>query len=116
MGCSTRPQVTVGGQLTEGCDVEVTPEEAVEDLQDQIQIQVVDGVLGSGQANGLTRPLVNVQRSLDKGKIAPACSQLQDFIDGVVDKTPEPLDASTAEALIAAAESIRTDLGCADLG
>jgi len=88
-----------------------TPEEGIANLKDDIQA-LVPGTLKPGQANGLTRPLDNALRSLDKGKTASACNQLQDFINKVNEKTPTPLDAGTAATLIADAEAIRTSLGC----
>ena len=47
-----------------------------------------DGVLKPGQANGLMRPLQNALRSLEKEKQDAACSQLKDFINEVISKTP----------------------------
>ena len=69
-------------------------------------------MLKPGQANGLTRPLDNALRSLDKGNITAACNQLGDFIAEVEAKTPQPLDAATAAELIADAEAIQDAIGC----
>jgi len=60
----------------------------------------------------LINPLDNAIRSLNKGHINAACSQLDDFIAGVNEKTPTPLDADTAIELIASAEAIQTAIGC----
>jgi hypothetical protein len=90
----------------------LTPQEAIGNLQSDIHTLVDDGVLKNGQANGLTKPLDNAIRSLDKGKTADACNQLQDFISEVNAKTPEPLDAATAAGLIAEADAIRAAIGC----
>jgi hypothetical protein len=88
------------------------PAELIEDLIDDIQ--ALAGVeLNPGQINGLTTPLMNALRSIERGKIAPACSQLQDFISEVITKTP-PLSAESSAALIAAAQAIRDDLDCPD--
>ena len=65
-----------------------------------------------GQANGLSKPLDNAIRSLDKGNVAAACNQLNDFIAEVNTKTPSPLDAATAADLIADAQAIQTAIGC----
>ncbi|HEX6383278.1 MAG TPA: hypothetical protein VF177_01290 [Anaerolineae bacterium] len=90
----------------------LTSQEAIEDLQDDIQALVDDGVLKQGQTNGLLQPLDNALRSLDKGKTTDACNQLQDFVDEVEAKTPEPLDAATAAELIDGAEAIQAAIGC----
>ncbi len=89
-----------------------TPQEAIASLIGKIETLVDDGVLKAGQANGLIRPLKNAIRSLDKGKVKPACSQLADFIDKVNAKTPSPLDAATAAELITGANAIRAAIGC----
>jgi hypothetical protein len=73
---------------------------------------VDDGVLKPGQANGLTQPLDNAIRRLDKDKVEDACNQLADFIAEVNAKTLEPLDAETAAGLIAEAEAIQSAIGC----
>jgi hypothetical protein len=109
----SRP-IDSGGDCTAGA-VEVsplTPQEAIADIQDEIDGLVDDGVLKKGQANGLTQPLDNAIRSLNKGKTAAACNQLADFIAEVNAKTPAPLDAATAADLIADAQAIQTAIGC----
>jgi hypothetical protein len=67
--------------------------------------------LNRGQAQGLSRPLRNVLRSIRTNRIQPACSQLQDFITKVINTTP-PLSRATSDALIANANAIRTALQC----
>lgn len=89
-----------------------TPIEATESIQDAIDGLVEAGILKNGQSNGLKSPLDNVVRSLEKGSVEDACNQLQDFIDEVEAKTPGPLDAGTAESLIAQAETTRMALDC----
>ena len=90
----------------------VTPQDAIDSLQDKIDALVDDGVLKRGQANGLEQPLQNAIRSLNKGKINAACNQLDDFIVEVNDKTPNPLDTATAADLIADAQAIQVAIGC----
>jgi hypothetical protein len=51
-------------------------------------------------------------RSLDKGHDADACNQLLDFIAKVIEKTPALLDEATAADLVAAAEEVRSSIGC----
>lgn len=90
----------------------ITQQTATENLIRVIETLISDGVLNQGQGNGLIRPLENAIRSLEKGKTADTCNQLQDFIDKVNDKSPTPLDVATAAGLIAEAEAIRTAAGC----
>lgn len=108
--------VTVGdSELTDSSDASVNvmpPEQAVQEVSMLVDALVDDETLKSGQANGLKKPLSNVERSLSKGMVQPACSQSQDFIAGVQEKTPNPLDPVTAAALISEAETIRLSLGC----
>ncbi|MEZ4709301.1 MAG: hypothetical protein R3A44_18985 [Caldilineaceae bacterium] len=91
----------------------LTPQQATTNIQDEIAGLVDDGILKNGQANGLTQPLNNAIRSLDRGRINPACSQLGDFIAGVNALTPNPLDGATAASLIADAQAIQAAIGCA---
>jgi hypothetical protein len=90
-----------------------TPEELIEELAVDVTDLVTEGVLKAGQANGLLKPLGNALRSLEKGKTASACSQLQDFIGEVLEKTPTPLDEAHSGELIDAAQAVRSSLGCA---
>ena len=90
----------------------ITPQQAISNVQADIQSLVDNGTFKQGQAIGLTKPLDNAIRSLDKGNVEDACNQLQDFIAEVNAKTPEPLDAATAADLIDAAEAIRVAVGC----
>lgn len=87
-----------------------TPEELVADLMTDIE-SLIDVELKNGQANGLTKPLTNALRSISKGKISAACSQLSDFIEEVNAKTP-PLSESTAAYLIDEAIAIMDAIGC----
>ena len=90
-----------------------TPDEQIESLETSVQDLVASGSLKPGQANGLIRPLQNALRSLAKGNLAPACSQLNDFQVKVTQKILEgALTPGAGVALIDAATSIRTALGC----
>ena len=90
-----------------------TPEEQIESLETSVQELVASGSLKPGQANGLTRPLQNALRSLARGHLASACSQLSDFQVEVTQKVLDgALTPGEGVALIDAATSIRTALGC----
>jgi len=90
----------------------LTQQEATVNIQSDLGDLVDDGSLTSGQANGLNRPLNTVIRSLEKGNINSACGQLTDFIGEVNEKTPTPLDVTTAAELIADAEALQAAIGC----
>ena len=90
-----------------------TPEEQIESLEAAIQELVAGGSLKPGQAKGLTRPLENALRSLARGHLASACSQLSDFQAEVTRKVLDgALTSGEGVALIGAATRIRTALGC----
>lgn len=87
----------------------VTPEEAIANLE--ATVESLD-YLKTGQITGLTKPLDNALRSLDKDKTEDACNQLADFVSVVEGKTPTPLLPDDATALITDVNAIRDDLGC----
>ena len=90
-----------------------TPEEQINSLEGSILDLVAAGLLKSGQATGLTRPLQNALRSLARARIASACSQLSDFQAEVAWKVLDgSLTPEDGVALSEAASSIRTALGC----
>lgn len=87
------------------------PIQATSDLIAVVGELVNDGVLKSGQAKGLIKPLENALRSLEVERPEDACNQLADFIVEVEAKVP-PLTEAQASELIASAEAIRDVLGC----
>jgi hypothetical protein len=89
----------------------VDPNAATEALVADIEQLEADGVLKTGQANGLIRPLDNALRSLDRDQPEDACNQLADFVVKVEAKVP-PLTVEQASELVASAEAIRDMLGC----
>jgi uncharacterized repeat protein (TIGR01451 family) len=104
----------IGGSSNPTCTPVQTPEEeAIQDLGDDVDALVGLGSLKVGQANGLTRPLRNAIRSLQKGKTQAACSQLQDFINEVNQKVADGvLTQAEGDALIASANAIRSAVEC----
>ena len=105
--------------LSYGMDVtaDVTPltaEGRIHLLLDELDSLVNDDTLKTGQAKGLLKPLKNALRSLDKGNVDSACSQIQDFIDEVNQKIADgALSQEDGDALIAMADLLAADLGCA---
>jgi len=90
-----------------------SPEEQIISLEASVQDLVTGGSLKPSQSNGLTKPLQNALRSLAKGQLAPACSQLHDFQVEVARKVlGGALTPGEGVALIDAATRIRTTLGC----
>lgn len=91
----------------------VTPQNQIESLVISIEHLVDSGSLRTGQANGLLHPLMNALRSLNNDKLAPACSQLQDFKNKVQQYViAGVLTEAKGVALINSADSIRQQLGC----
>ena len=89
-------------------------QELINDIIDgQIGMLVEFGYLKPGQANGLIKPLGNAIESLGAGHVDAACSQTQDFIDGVYEKIADgALIEDAGEWLIDAAEEIMYLIGC----
>ena len=90
---------------------DVDPVEAINDIIADVEALVDEGVLKSGQANGLVNPLRNALRSLEKEYVPDACNQLGDFMLEVEAKVP-PLTEAQADDLTWGAEAIRGMLGC----
>ena len=68
--------------------------------------------LPSGTATSLNAKLRSVLDAIQSGDTAAACSALKDFINEVNAQTGKKLTAAQAATLIAAATSLRTQLGC----
>ena len=91
----------------------ISPLAAVLGLREAVRDLGLTGVLERGQTTGLIRTLDSVRRSLRRGLIAPACSQLQDFIDGVDDLVADgALPAEDGDALLVDADAVRSAIGC----
>jgi len=89
------------------------PEEKIEALIAAVEALQTAGILNKGQAQGIIRPLENALRSLDNGKLLPACSQLFDFILGVGELIDDGiLSLMQGQPLIDQAELCRQALGC----
>jgi predicted outer membrane repeat protein len=102
----TRPQ-PAGGV----CDIgayEAQPGDLINQLK-----QSVSGLgLPSGTANSLLSKLDDAIKLANAGKVKAACTSLQDFINGVTAQAGKKISPNDASALIAAANSIRSQLGC----
>ncbi len=91
----------------------ISPLAAVLGLREAVRDLGLTGVLEPGQTTGLIRTLDTVRRSLRRGLVAPACSQLQDFIDGVDDLVADgALPAEDGDALLVDAAAVRSAIGC----
>jgi hypothetical protein len=89
------------------------PADRIADLLEDIDALVAGGQLKANHARGITRHLRNALRKLDRGKLGPACAQLDAFIKVVNAKVKaKALDPAAAPPLIAEAESIQEQLGC----
>jgi hypothetical protein len=90
-----------------------TPQQQIQGLVDAVNALAGSGTLNFGQANGVTRPLENALRSLSRGKLTPACSQLSDFQDGVNQLVADGVLSSQQGAILSgAAARVRDSLGC----
>jgi len=73
-GCTASDQATIAAQ---------TPQNAIQDLIDQVEALVVAGKLNQGQGNALKAKLNAAIQQLNKGKTHTAINQLQAFINQV---------------------------------
>ena len=90
-----------------------TPQARVAGLIADIEALVEAGELEAGQARALIRILETASRSIERGKLNPACKKLAAFVKVATAKVKAgALDEAAAAALIAEAESIRDQLGC----
>ena len=71
------------------------------------------GKQGRGyNVNSLLSKLDDAIKLANAGKVKAACTSLQDFINGVTAQAGKKISPNDASALIAAANSIRSQLGC----
>ena len=102
---------SIGGFLFD--ELPADPQDLIADVIADIEGLAADGELKAGQALGLTRPLDNATRSLDRDKIGPACNQLGDFVAEANDKVADgALSPAAAADLIAQVEAIQAQLDC----
>jgi FIMAH domain-containing protein len=67
----------------------------------------------SATKNALVVKLNAAQKALSQGKVAPTCSNLQDFINRVMAQAgKKELTTDQANSLIAEAQRIRAVIGC----
>jgi len=90
-----------------------TPQEAADDLIDDIQDLIDDGTLNGGQGNALTSKLQNIIDKLNNGKTNAACNQLGAFINQVTDFIDDViLTDAEGQPLIGAAQAIKDAADC----
>jgi hypothetical protein len=93
------------------------PPERINDLIADIEALVASGQLKANKARALIQHLTNVLRKLDRGKLRPACAQLDAFVKVVNARVKaKALSEAAAAPLIAEAESIAEQLGCDEGG
>jgi hypothetical protein len=79
-----------------------------------VRTLVSEGVLKPGQRDGLLAKLAAAIPSLDGGRTNAACNQLQAFVNQVSGLVrAKQLSAAAGQELIDAAESVRSQIGCA---
>jgi probable HAF family extracellular repeat protein len=85
----------------------------IESLVQDIEDLVAGGSLRSAQANGLTRPLANALRSLERNHLTAACAQLHPLTVEVTHRILQgALSPGQGVALIEAIDGVRANLGC----
>ena len=98
-------------------DITVTqpgPEAAIQDLMNDVQALATGGTLSQDRADGLLTKLTAAITSLNNDLSADACKQLKAFVNQVrATIKAKKLTAAVGEALIASAQDIRTQIGCA---
>ena len=91
----------------------LTPQGQLAGLENDINDLVAAGALASNKAGPLLAKLDSVTDKIDAGQTAAACNQLSSFINQVNTYINNgTLTAAQGQALIDAAESIGTNLGC----
>ncbi len=81
-----------------------TPEEATEELIDDVQ--ALDAGLNQGSKNSLKKKLENAIKALDKDDVADAIQKINDFINQVMAQSGKKISVEDADALIALANAI----------
>jgi len=90
-----------------------TPQEAADDLIDDIQDLIDAGTLNGGQGNALISKLQNIIDKLNNGKTKAACNQLGAFINQVTDFiNGGTLTSADGQPLIDAAQAIKDAADC----
>jgi len=90
-----------------------TPQEAADDLIDDIQDLLDDGTLNGGQVNALISKLQTIIDKLNKGQTNAACNQLGAFINQVTAFiNGGTLTSAEGQPLIDAAQAIKDSAGC----
>ena len=64
-------------------EIVLTPQEAIEELIDEVENLITEEKLNQGQGNALISKLENIIAKIDKGNIKPAINQLGAFINQV---------------------------------
>jgi hypothetical protein len=92
---------------------ERTTQDELDDLSQDVDDLLAEGVLNGGQANSLLNKLDDVLKQFDKGKTATACNQLQAYINHVTALLDDGvLTAAQAQGLIDKANNLGAELGC----
>lgn len=91
-----------------------TPQEAIQSLMDEVTTLVSQGQLGADRGDGMVTKLSAAMTSLNNGLTTDACKQLKAFVNQVTASIKaKKLSSATGQALIASAQEIRTQIGCA---
>ena len=99
-----------GDGIGDACDPldGTLPQQQLADLEAAVRALGLD----KGPANSLLVKIQGVSRDLADGKTTSACGKLAAFVNEVQAQSGHKIPASAAADLIAAAQRIRTGLGC----
>ena len=90
-----------------------TPQDPIDDLIEDIEDLVDDGLLNNGQGNSLISKLENIINKLNNGKTSVACNQLGAFINHVnAFINGGTLTSAEGQPLIDVAQTIKDSAGC----
>ena len=108
-------QLPIVGGSSGGGDPDPDPEEpaAAEQLEELAGAVAALAVQPAGLKTAFGAKLAAAAKALADGDTAAACAALQDFANHVKAQSGKKVAAATAAELIAAAQAIRTALGCA---
>ena len=105
--------IGTGPASNEAAATTFTPQEAADDLIDDIDDLINDGTLTGGQSNALISKVQNIIDKLNNSKTTSACNQLDAFINQVnAYVNGGTLTAAEGQALIDAAQTIKDATGC----
>jgi len=105
--------IGIGTTSNEADATTLTPQDATEDVIDDVQDLIDDGTLNGGQGGALISQLNNIIDKINNGQIVAACNQLDAFIAQVTAYVNGgTLTSAEGQTLIDAAQAIKDAANC----